>query len=161
MNKNFQETVFWKNFIYYCNLKNVKPNNVTKAIGLSNATATDWKNGSTPRDTTLKKIADYFGIPVSALTSDSPEPLSGSAKPSPFLTTPENEKESRVLFAYRSQPEMQPAVDKLLGVSEDGETVTVYAAAQSTPNRKHVITQIPKNKWEEIENEPNTDDELL
>ena len=156
MNKNFQETVFWKNFIYYCNLKNVKPNNVTKAIGLSNATATDWKNGSTPRDTTLKKIADYFGIPVSALTSDSPEPLSGSAKPSPFLTTPENEKESRVLFAYRSQPEMQPAVDKLLGVSEDGY-ITVYTAAKSADNVPPEITKISKQRWSEFENAPRAD----
>ena len=148
--------MFWDRFIYYCNSKNVTPNNVTKAIGMNNSATTDWKNGSTPRDTTLKKIADYFGIPVSALKGDAPYDTVKNIS----LTTPANEKESKVLFAYRSQPEMQPAVDKLLGISDDGN-VTVYTAAQSAPNRKHVITQIPKEKWEEIENEPNTDEELL
>lgn len=148
--------MFWDNFIYYCNQKKVKPNNVARAIGMSNAAATDWKNGSIPRDTTLRKIADYFGIPVSSLMSDTHSEMSKNIS----LTAPINEKESRVLFAYRSQPEMQPAVDKLLGIT-DGNNVTVYAAAQSADNRKHAITQIPKSKWEEIENEPNTDESLL
>lgn len=71
--------MFWDNFIYYCNLHNVKPNNVTKAIGMSNAAATDWKNGSQPRDTAIRKIADYFGVTVDDLKADSnptpkPEP---------------------------------------------------------------------------------------
>ena len=68
--------------------------------------------------------------------------------------------ETKVMTAYRSQPEMQPAVDKLLGVDMDGY-VTVYAAANSASNHKHTITRIPKEKWDEIENEPNTDEELL
>lgn len=148
--------MFWDNFIHYCNIKKVKPNNVAKAIGMSNAAATDWKNGSIPRDTTLRKIADYFGVPVSCLTNDT---LCETVK-NVTLSTPTTEKESRVLFAYRSQPEMQPAVDKLLGIN-DSDTITVYTAAQSEINRKHAITKIPKEKWEEIENEPNTDEDLL
>ena len=154
-----QKTVFWKNFIHLCNIKNIKPNNVTKAIGLSNATATDWKNGSTPRDTTLKKIADYFGVPVSALTSDTDESLRSSAN-NLSLTIPINEKESRVLFAYRSQPEMQPAVDKLLGITDDGNII-LSQAAKSGENRKPGFTQKPLSKWESIENAPETEDELL
>lgn len=74
--------MFWDNFIYYCNLHNVKPNNVTKAIGMSNAAATDWKNGSQPRDTAIRKIADYFGVTVDDLKADStPTP-----KPEPNAT---------------------------------------------------------------------------
>lgn len=148
--------MFWDNFIYYCNLKNVKPNAVTKAIGMNNSATTDWKNGSIPRDTTMRKIADYFGIPVTCLTNDN---LRETVK-NVTLAIPTTEKESRVLFAYRSQPEMQPAVDKLLGIKDD-DSVTVYTAAQSEINRKHAITQIPKDKWDEIENEPNTDEDLL
>lgn len=154
--------MFWDNFIYYCNLHNVKPNNVTKAIGMSNAAATDWKNGSQPRDTAIRKIADYFGVTVDDLKADSTstsaptpklEPKAGTAF---FLTA----QEAKVLTAYRDQPEMQPAVDRILGVTEDGY-VTVYTAANSTSNRKHTITKIPREKWEEIENAPNTDEDLL
>lgn len=155
-----QKTVFWKNFIHLCNIKNIKPNNVTKAIGLSNATATDWKNGSTPRDTTLKKIADYFGVPVSALTSDTPEVFSNNIASSITLTTPINEKESRVLFAYRSHPEMQPAIDKLLGITDDG-VIVLSQAAKSSKNRKPGFTQKTSEKWANIENAPETEDELL
>lgn len=70
------------------------------------------------------------------------------------------EKELRLLTAYRDQPEMQPAVDRLLGITEDGY-VTVYAAANSASNHKHTITRIPQEKWAEIENEPNTDEDLM
>lgn len=37
---------------------------VCSELGLSTAIATKWKNGSIPRDTTLLKIADYFGVSV-------------------------------------------------------------------------------------------------
>lgn len=151
--------MFWNNFIKLCVEHNTKPNPVAKALELSSGSVTKWKNGATPNDTTLKKIADYFGVPVSALTEDlSKQP---ATKSSPFLTTPENEKESRVLFAYRSQPEMQPAVDKLLGISADGSTVTIYAAAKSAENRKPQITQISKEKWDNIEAAPETEDDLI
>ena len=152
--------MFWDNFIYYCNLHNVKPNNVTKAIGMSNAAATDWKNGSQPRDTAIRKIADYFGVTVDDLKADStpaPTPkLESKAGTAFFLTA----HEANVLTAYRTQPDMQPAVDKLLGVTMDGY-VTVYAAANSESNHKHTITRIPQDKWNEIENEPNTDEDLM
>ena len=73
--------MFWKNFIHYCNSKNVKPNQVTRSIGMSNAAATDWKNGSVPRDTTLKKIADYFGITPEDLLRDPDEQPTPAAEP--------------------------------------------------------------------------------
>ena len=62
--------MFYEIFLKLCNQNNIKPNNVTKALGLSNATATDWKKGSVPRDTTLLKIADYFGVSVAYLKGE-------------------------------------------------------------------------------------------
>ena len=126
---------------------------------ISSGSVSEWKKGREPHIGNLKKIADYFGVPVSALTEDSetvgaiPSP---TKNPSPILTP----HEAKVITAYRAHPEMQSAVDKLLGVTEDGY-VTVYTAASSASNRKHTITKIPQEKWDEIENAPNTDDELL
>ena len=54
--------MFWQNFVSLCNKKGVSPNGVCAELGLSNATATKWKNGSTPRGSTLKKLVDYFGV---------------------------------------------------------------------------------------------------
>lgn len=62
--------MFWENFVDLCNVVEKSPNAVCKELGLSNATATHWKNGSTPNSTTLKRIADYFSITVQQLTSD-------------------------------------------------------------------------------------------
>lgn len=72
--------MFWNNFVNLCNNKGKSPNGVCADLGYSTAIATKWKNGAVPRDTTLKKIADYFGVPVSALTENSPAPsLRGNA----------------------------------------------------------------------------------
>ena len=104
-------------------------------------------------------IADLLNTTIDYLlgNTDDPTPkLKLQAGTAFFLSA----HEAKVLTAYRDQPEMQPAVDKLLGVTMDGY-VTVYAAANSASNHKHTITRIPQEKWDEIENEPNTDEELL
>lgn len=38
----------------------------------ASATVTGWKQGSIPRKSTLKKIADHFGVTVDYLLSDEP-----------------------------------------------------------------------------------------
>ena len=64
--------MFWENFTLLCDEKKVSPNAVCEALGLSNATATKWKNGSMPRNATLQAVANYFDVPIERLFS--PEP---------------------------------------------------------------------------------------
>ena len=100
---------------------------------------------------TLLDLCNFFNVDANYL-------LGLGAKPQSTINlTPH---ETKVMTAYRDQPEMQPAVDRLLGITEDGY-VTVYAAANSASNHKHTITRIPQEKWAEIENEPNTDEDLM
>lgn len=40
---------------------------------MSRTSPAGWKKGKLPRDTTLKKLAEYFGCTVSDLTGDVPE----------------------------------------------------------------------------------------
>ena len=70
--------MFWEKFVSLCAEKGISPNGACAELGLSNATATKWKNGSIPRNTTLKKVADYFGVSVSYLlgVADNPDPIS-------------------------------------------------------------------------------------
>ena len=56
--------MFWEKFILLCNERKMSPSAVCLDLGFSKATATNWKKGSQLRDTTLKKIADYFGVSV-------------------------------------------------------------------------------------------------
>jgi transcriptional regulator with XRE-family HTH domain len=69
--------MFWEKFVSLCIEKGISPNGACAELGLSNATATKWKNGSIPRNNTLKKVADYFGVSVAYLTSvvDDPDPV--------------------------------------------------------------------------------------
>lgn len=61
--------MFWKNFAELCEERKVSPNAVCDELGLSNATATKWKQGAMPRMATLELVADYFGVPVDRLFS--------------------------------------------------------------------------------------------
>lgn len=65
--------MFWNNLCRLCNDRKTTPNAVSLAIGKTSATATKWKNGAIPRDTTLHLIADYFGITVEDLLRDPDE----------------------------------------------------------------------------------------
>ena len=56
--------MFWKKFVFLCENKNKSPSAICSELGFSTTMATKWKNGSIPRDTTLLKIADYFGVSV-------------------------------------------------------------------------------------------------
>ena len=57
--------MFWSKLVSLCNQKGTSPTAVCVDLGFSNALAVKWKRGSVPRDTTIQKIADYFGVPVS------------------------------------------------------------------------------------------------
>lgn len=59
--------MFWNNFVDLCNASNETPNGVAKKLGFSTGTVTWWKKGRHPRDTALKKIADYFDVSVDYL----------------------------------------------------------------------------------------------
>ena len=69
------------------------------------------------------------------------------------------EHEEQVLGAYRAHPHMQLAVDRLLGIDENGN-YTVYEAAKSNDNRPPRIIQKSSAEWEIIANAPETDDPL-
>ena len=54
--------MFYKKFIELCNSRGVTPSYVGLQVGVSKSAVSGWKNGSSPRDTQLKKIIDYFGV---------------------------------------------------------------------------------------------------
>ena len=62
--------MFWANLVELCNQKSTTPTTMVNDLGIAVGSVTRWKNGSVPRDTTLKKIADYVGITVDELLAD-------------------------------------------------------------------------------------------
>jgi transcriptional regulator with XRE-family HTH domain len=84
-------------------------------LGLSAATATKWKKGAVPRDTTLQRVADYFGVTVDYLLGEEKKELASPLTPT---LTPE---EQLLLTQWRSHPDAQPFVRKLLDMPEPQE----------------------------------------
>lgn len=53
---------FYKRLRDLCEERNMTVNELVKILDLSSGSPTAWKNGTVPRNATLIKIADYFGI---------------------------------------------------------------------------------------------------
>ena len=60
--------MFYGIFERLCREKGVKPGRAADEIGISRATVTNWKkNGYSPRETVMRKVADYFDVSVDSL----------------------------------------------------------------------------------------------
>lgn len=55
--------MFWDKFITLCVAEHIAPNAVCAKLGFSTAAATHWKRGAQPSSASLRRIANYFGVP--------------------------------------------------------------------------------------------------
>lgn len=116
------------------------------------------KNEREPNSETLITLANFFDCSIDYLIGHSNQVKMLTLDEQNFnLSLSAHEK--NVINAYKSKPEMQPAVDKLLGVSDD-EMVAVPVAARSESNRPVEIMYIPKEKLELLENTKSVEDEV-
>lgn len=58
---------FYERYEKLCIEKGVSPSRAAQDIGLSNAAASGWADGSKPRQITVRKIAEYFNVTVDYL----------------------------------------------------------------------------------------------
>lgn len=96
--------MFWNVLIELCNEKGISPNFVAKELGITSGTVTSWKKGSVPRDTTLRKVADYFGVSADYLLGTEHEFLqnfSENKNDPPIIS----ESEEKLLELFREVPE--------------------------------------------------------
>ena len=66
--------MFYENFSMYCKKIGKSESAVAKEIGRDSKTVTGWKKGAVPYNSTLKKLADYFGVTVEDMLADKKEP---------------------------------------------------------------------------------------
>ena len=85
---------------------------VGKRVGKSGKTVNAWENGrGQPDADTLILLSDIYGV------KDLLAEFRGSSSAEISLSV----KEKALIIAYRSHPELQVAVDKLLGVVENSD----------------------------------------
>lgn len=69
------DIVFYDKFVYLCHQKGVSPSKAAVDAGISKSLVTKWKanNVKLPSPDVLKRLSDYFGIPVSDLIGEENE----------------------------------------------------------------------------------------
>jgi transcriptional regulator with XRE-family HTH domain len=77
--------MFWDNFVDLCLQNGGSPNFVAQQLGITSGSVTGWKNGSVPRNSTLKKIADYFGVTVDYLLGNTEDSSASDEKDNEIL----------------------------------------------------------------------------
>lgn len=109
--------MFWKNLVNLCNTKQTTPTTMVKALGIATGNVTKWKQGSIPRDTTLKLIADYFGVSTEYLLSDNEDkpsiPGSSQNKNPPQDIPTEDELFEEIKKLLNDQPMSRQLYDEL------------------------------------------------
>ena len=101
--------MFYDIFLQLCNSVNKAPSAVVQELGMNKSAVTNWKTRQTPpRDSTLRKIADYFNVSVDYLL--------GKEKTSPTESA-EDETLEELLERLKNREEM-----KMLFKLADGAT---------------------------------------
>lgn len=75
------DNIFFERFSALCKETGETPNSVARRIGASSGSVTAWKRGTAPRNDTLSKIADYFGVSTDYLLGKSPKHTESDRKP--------------------------------------------------------------------------------
>lgn len=137
---------------YLCDLRNEKRQTVYLNCGVGKDFGTSLRNGSKPSVEKIIKIADYLNC--------STDYLLGRAETPEISNSAQATKEQQLIKAYKQHPELQPAIDKLLGVEElDNGNKLIFRAARSADNHPAEITVLTKEEQERIEKAPRVTSE--
>lgn len=126
---------------------------VGDAVGVGKSTVKKWEDGyiSNMKRDKIASLARILKIsPVSLITGDLEEIV---VKEFEF-----SQHEKKVIQAYRNKPEMQPAIDKLLGLED--ELVALPMAARSETNKPVGLDYISREKLEQLRNDKSVADEV-
>ena len=116
--------------------KGVNKTNALAECGAGKNFISNIMKGSDPSIAKVEQVADYYGVSIDYLLGRTAAP----EQPMQFQTT----KEQQILSAYKAHPELQPAIDKLLGIEE--ETETGRAAARSDNDELIGKLKVSKSK---------------
>ena len=137
-----------------CAEKGISANQMLQEAHLSKSFVDNLKKGSMPSVDKICAVADYFHVTVDFLLGKE------EAQPNNLSVDGLCEHEKKVVEAYRSRPDLQATVDRLLGIRREGQ-VLLWEAAQSDDKHPPKVIYMSKERWEKIQSAPDTDDTLL
>lgn len=125
-------------------------NEVGALIGKSGKTVNAWENNrGQPDADMLMSLCDAYNVKdiLAEFREGDRDVFAVSA----------HEKE--VVMAYRKDTKIQPAVDRLLGVSKE-KKITVYKAARSSDGEEDGYIEVTQEQLDRLMNAPETDDDF-
>ena len=125
---------------------------LNKEFGLKidRAMVSKWETGyQTPVIYTISCLAKLFNVSIDYLNGNSDNVNLEQTK---LILS---EKERTVILAYRSRPEMQTAVDKLLGIDDE-----VYITKIAARNGDNGVISLTRDQINEIKNAPDVPKDL-
>ena len=109
---------FWNRFARLCEESHTTPRAVAKKLEIPNRILNNWKGGVWPDGIYLKKLSEFFQIPEEHLIY-TPEYRMRSTPPDAMVITTQ---EWDFIQAYRRNPHLQKAVDKMLDFHYDEDS---------------------------------------
>ncbi len=144
-----------ENLKKYRNLANISQAKIAEQLNISQQGYANYESGkASPDPERLAKIAEILNCSMEDLTGNN------KAKQKKLQSEIFTEQEKQIIIAYRHKPEMQEAVNKLLGI-EDPYIMTVYKIAESENNSPEGYVPMNQSRWEEMDSKPKTDEDLL
>lgn len=74
---------FYEKYVQLCNQIGKSPSAVAIELKLGKPSVSRWKNGSKPRDSSILKVANYFGVSPEWLKGETDDPSVGIKKERP------------------------------------------------------------------------------
>lgn len=68
------ETKFFSRYCQLCRDQGKSPNGLAKELGIPSGSISAWKQGTMPRDATVLRLANFFGVSVDYLYGNSESP---------------------------------------------------------------------------------------
>lgn len=102
--------MFYDNFLRLCNQKGVSPSAAVVEMGFQKSVVTRWKK-SIPTDANKLKIANYFGVSVDELISDTEN------EEKPLVN--EDEELTEYLDELKNRPEMKMLFSLAKGATKE------------------------------------------
>lgn len=110
---------FYEKYVQLCNQVDKSPSAVAIELKLGKPSVSRWKTGSKPRDSSILKVANYFGVSPEWLKGETDDPSAGIKKdPIPKDEAVCSAKQ-KLLDALDGLSDSQ--IEKLIGIIEEAK----------------------------------------
>lgn len=135
---------------------------LAKSVGVTKGAIGNYETDvSCPKEPILISLMKVLNVDANYIYQDYIQSINYSSKQNCKMNI--SEQERNLLLAYRAHPDMQNAVNTLLGiknVNSADKKIPVYRAARSSDDHEDEMTYMSEERVQRIINAPETDEKL-